>query len=173
MAASDVSALIDLASPATSDQPVEQVEEVVEPTEGVEPDAEGEVDAPESGEVVAPEGDKPVDGRTNPAAIRSALKAFRDLDPKNAPIAKELNNAYGRYTAYREVFPKVEEARNAKALIDANGGHEGIASLQETIRAVNETDQLLYAGDPRVLDQLIEDFKSENKLDALDRKSVV
>lgn len=168
MAAADVSGLLDLASapsptPVPTPEPVEEVvDNALEPTDTPEAPPEGD-DSPEA----PPEGvEKPVDGRTNPAAIRSALKAFRDLDPKNGPIARELNDAYGRYSAYKSVFPKVADAQNAKAVLDAVGGHDGITSLQETLKSVSETDSLLYSGDPRVLDSIIEDMKAENKLDA-------
>jgi len=164
----DVSSLIDIASSpgVTPELPTNDATPEVPELETPEPT---ETETPEAGEVkdkTPAEGDKPVDGRTNPDAIRKALKTFRDAAPENAPIARELNNGYGRYLGYKQVFPKVEDARNAKAILDAVGGNDGIAGLQETIKAVNNTDSLLYAGDPRVLDELIEDFKRENKLDA-------
>lgn len=156
MAAPDVSALLDVASAAP---PAET------------PAAEPEVETPDGGEFTETEtpetGGEPeqkpeakIDGRTNPAAIRSALKAFRDAAPENAPLARELNDGYGRYTAYKAEFPTVAAAREARALLDAVGGSEGITGLQDTIRSVNETDQLLYAGDGKVLDSLYEDMKA-------------
>lgn len=167
MSAADVSSLVDIASSSDvtpTETPVET--EVVETETPEESSVEtSDTDETQSADDVSG-ADKPVDGRTNPAAIRSALKAFRDLDPKNAPIARELNDAYGRYSAYKQVFPKVADAQNAKALLDAVGGDAGLSALQDTIKSANETDALLYAGDPRLFDQLIEDFKAENKLDA-------
>ncbi len=171
MAASDVSALLDVASATSDPTPVETTEQpvgqpVAEPDTDL-PEPQIEDDAPAEGaDVSEPEVDKPVDGRTNPAAVRSALKAFRDLKPENAPIARELNDAYGRYTAYKGVFPKVADAQAAKAVLDAVGGGEGIASLQSTIKSVNETDSLLYAGDARVLDSILEDMKAAGKPEA-------
>lgn len=167
-ATADVSSLIDIAS-ANDSTPVEETPvettETVETTEATETPIEGETETK-----VTPEGDKAVDARTNPDAIRKALKAFRDSAPENAPVARELNNGYGRYLAYKNVFPKVADAQNAKAVLEAVGGNDGIAELQGIVKAVNETDTRLYSGDLRqqgqALDDLIEDFRKENKLDA-------
>jgi hypothetical protein len=172
----DVSSIVDsVSSPDPSPAPPPEVEasepEITTPDSSTpdapEVDAATPPDSPDSGGEITPE--PSVDGRTNPAQVRSALKALRDSDPKNAPIARELNDAYGRYNAYKESFPTVADARNAKAFLDANGGVEGLTSLHETIQSVNETDSLLYAGDPRVLDSLIEDMKAEGKLDAFSK----
>ena len=160
----DVSSLIDIASsaPQSDPTPVETVEaEPLEPVEGGEPAPEGEPAAAE-----AEPTEKPVDGRTNPAAIRSALKEFRDTKPENAPIARELNNGYGRYLAYKTEFSTVAAARDARAMIDAMGGSEGLSTLQATVKSVNETDAALYAGDPKVLDSIMEDMRSAGKLDS-------
>lgn len=164
----DVSALLDIAS---APEPV--TEPTPEPSEP-EVDAASPDSATEADDASASQGDaapsaapddeeKPVDGRTNPAAIRSALKALRDSDPKNASIARELNNAYGRYNAYRDVFPKVADAQAARTLLDGVGGPDGFASLQETVKSVNETDALLYAGDGKVISNLWDDFVKEGK----------
>lgn len=170
MAAADVSALISAASspdptPSPTPAPAE-TEAPVEAPESTDFAETPETETPDAGEG-APEadaaGEKPVDARTNPAQIRQALKEFRDAKPENAPIARELNNAYGRYTAYKSVFPKVADAQNAKAILDAVGGNDGVAQLQSTIKSVNETDALLYAGDGAVVKNLYEDFKREGK----------
>jgi hypothetical protein len=176
MASADVSAIVDLASsvdptPTPEVTPTE-VPEVTTPDiptlEGETPEAETP-DAPE-GEITPVDPDPKVDGRTNPAAVRSALKAFRDADPKNAAISRELNDSYGRWQAAKQVFPGgVTEMRNVKSFIDANGGVEGLTTLHETIKQVNETDGLLYAGDPRVLDNIIEDMRRENKLESFSK----
>jgi len=166
MAAADVSSLIDLAvGPADPTTPAPDTEEVLDPTteDSTTPEATETGDGTTEAAAAPPADDRPIDARTNPAAIRSALKAFRDLDPKNAPIARQLNDAYGRYTAYKEVFPKVADAQAARALLDAVGGDEGLTNLQATVKSVNETDALLYAGDKRVLDSLYDDMKAAGK----------
>ena len=171
----DVSSIVDFAStpdptPTPTPDPVAEPETPT-PADSPAPETPDSGDpAPESpdpgGEPAAEPG---VDGRTNPAAIRSALKALRDSDPKNAPLARELNDAYGRYNAYKESFPTVASARDAKAFIDANGGIEGLTALHETVKSVGETDAMLYSGDPRVLDSIIEDMRKEGKIDAFSK----
>lgn len=91
------------------------------------------------------------------AQIRASLKAFRDASPEHSQAAKLLNDGYSRYEAYKEVIPTVEEARTIRAQLDTVGGLEGIANMQSILSSVEETDSLLEAGDPKVLDQIIED----------------
>lgn len=161
MAAADVSGLLEVASvqdsaSATAEPAVNETT-VAEATPEV---AEGGEGAPET----APT-DK-VDNRTNPDAIRKALKAWRDTSPESAEIARKLNYIVGHEQGYVKEFPTVQEARQAKFILNSVGGPEGIAQLQSTIKSINETDQLLYNGDPKVLDNILEDMKREGKLDA-------
>src|SRR4029077_7264044 len=141
MSAGDVSGLIDFAttpdpapaSPAPEETVTSTPETDQAPVESdVSPD-NTDVDTGETAQGEADE-DKPVDARTNPAAVRAALKALRDSNPAMAPIARQLNDAFGRYNAYKQVFPKVAEAQNARALLDAVGGEEGFVSLQESMK---------------------------------------
>lgn len=165
MAAADVSALIDVAS---SPDPVSSPAEVTEETPVETPESETP-EASEGGEAaekVAAKADDKTDARTTPDAIRKALKALRDSSPENAPIARKLNDFVGRAQAYEKEFPKVADARNAKFLLDSVGGGDGIAKLQETVRSVNETDALLYAGDGKVLDSIYDDMKAAGKQEA-------
>jgi hypothetical protein len=91
------------------------------------------------------------------AQIRASLKAFRDASPEHAQAAKLLNDGYSRYEAYKAVFPTVDDARTFKTQLDTLGGLEGIANMQSTLANVEETDALLEAGDPKVLDAIFED----------------
>jgi len=160
MAAADVSAMLDIAgsAPQSDPTPTETPDFGTEETTETESQVEGAEETQQSDQ-----SEKKIDARTNPAAIRTALKAFRDSAPENAPVARELNNAYGRYSAYKQEFPTVAAARDARALLDAVGGNEGLTTLQATVRSVNETDALLYAGDGKVLDSLYDDMKSAGK----------
>ena len=176
-AAADVTALIDIASspdtsPTTPTPAADAADVVDQPTDGATPaaeDTEAGADTPETTPAADADGATPddkVDARTNPDAIRKALKALRDSSPENAPIARRLNDIVGREGAYRAVFPKVADAKQAKFLLDSIGGGDGLTQLQSTIRSVNETDALLYAGDARVLDSILDDMKAAGKQDA-------
>src|SRR6185437_6750179 len=57
--------------------------------------------------------------------------------------------------------------KTLKAFSDQVGGADGLAALNENVAAIRESDDLLYAGDPKLMDNIIEDLKSEGKLDAL------
>ena len=105
---------------------------------------------------------------STPANVRSALKAMRDSDPKNAAVVKELHGSYERWQAAKQVFPKgVAEMTEAKAFIDSVGGPEGYQKTVDMINQVTATDELLYAADSRIWDNVIEDLKANGHADAL------
>lgn len=103
------------------------------------------------------ESDKDDKATSTPAKVRAALKALRDSSPENAKIARELNDVYGRYQSYSKVFPKVGDALEAKNTLEAVGGSDGIAKIQEVVAQVNATDQALYSGSKDVISQLYDD----------------
>jgi hypothetical protein len=109
--------------------------------------------------------DKELEG--TPANVRSALKTLK-ADPKNAAVVKELHGSYERWQAAKQIFPKgVAEMTEAKAFIDSVGGPEGYQKSQDMIEAVLATDELLYAADARLWDNVIEDLKSSGHPEAL------
>lgn len=112
------------------------------------------------------ESDSKVDGRTLPDQVRKGLKAFRDSDPANAKLAKELNDQYGRALAYKEIFPTVSDAKAHKAEWDAIGGREGLLNMRNQVNSVRDTDQKLYAGDPSVVTGLYADMKAAGKAES-------
>jgi hypothetical protein len=102
-----------------------------------------------------------------PANVRTALKAMRDADPKNAGVVKELHGAFERWNAAKAVFPKgVQEMQEAKAFIESVGGPEGYQKLQDNFAQVIATDELLYASDPKIWDNVIEDLKQSGHPEA-------
>ncbi len=109
--------------------------------------------------------DKELEG--TPANVRSALKSLK-ADPKNEEVVKELNCAFERWSAAKAIFPKgVVEMTEAKAFIDSVGGPEGYQKMQDMIDAVTSTDELLYAADPKLWDNVIEDLKASGHPEAL------
>lgn len=91
-----------------------------------------------------------------PKQLTDALKAFREGSPEYVQAAKILQDSYFRSQAY-EKLGSIDDIRNIKTQIEAVGGIEGLAELQSTLSSVEETDALLEAGDPRIIDQIIED----------------
>ena len=157
---------------ATVETPTTEVET---PTDGKETElknADGSDKTPEQQEAfktaaaARAESDKTLESA--PATVRAALKAMRDADPKNAGVVKELHGAYERWGAAKTIFPKgVEEMREAKAFIDAVGGPEGYQKSQDMINQVLASDELLYAADPKIWDNVIEDLKANGHPEAL------
>jgi hypothetical protein len=114
------------------------------------------------------ESDKSIDTKTTPDHVRKALKVMRDTDPKNAGVVKELHGSFERWNAAKAIFPKgVQEMQDAKAFIDTVGGPEGYQKMQESLDAITATDELLYAADPKLWDNVIEDLKASGHPEAL------
>jgi hypothetical protein len=106
--------------------------------------------------------------KNTPENIRKALKTFRDADPKNAGYVKALHGAYERWEATKEIFPKgVNEMREAKQFIELVGGPEGFEGLQSKVADIQATDELLSAGDPKLIENIVEDLKGAGKIDSL------
>lgn len=172
----DFAGLETAAAAATATPAVEKTEvtEIETPAagEGKEEVAAGEVkEGSEDGKEKTEEGkDKeealPGD-KTTPETIRKALKALKDASPENAAAVKELHGSYERHQAYKKEFPTVQEAREAKEFIQLVGGQDGYEKLNATVQGIQESDALLYDGDPKLLDNIIEDLKSEGKMDSL------
>jgi hypothetical protein len=104
--------------------------------------------------------DKTIDTKATPDNVRKALKTMRDADPKNAAVVKELHGAFERFHAYKTVFPTVPAAKEAKAFIESIGGEDGYTKLNQSIDAVKATDELLYAADPQLWRNVLEDLKA-------------
>ena len=103
-----------------------------------------------------------------PQEIRSLLKSLRDADPKNLAAVKQLHGAFERWEAAKAIYPGgVNEMRQAKEFVDLVGGHEGLEKLQSTVTAAEASDGQLYEGNPELVQNIVEDLKANNKLDAL------
>lgn len=114
------------------------------------------------------ESDKAIDTKATPDSVRKALKSMRDADPKNADVVKQLHGSFERWNAAKAIFPKgVAEMQEAKAFIELVGGPEGYAKTQEAVDAVTATDELLYAADPKLWDNVIEELKTSGHPEAL------
>ena len=170
-------------STAVADSSVEtQATEVETPVEGTETQTTDTTTAPvlnadgteqtpeqktESDKTAADKtaSDKELEG--TPSNVRSALKTLK-ADPKNAAVVKELHGSYERWQAAKEVFPKgVAEMQEAKAFIESVGGPEGYQKMQQAFEQVAATDELLYAADSSLWDNVIEDLKASGHPEAL------
>jgi hypothetical protein len=111
--------------------------------------------------------DKSIDTKATPENVRKALKAMRDSNPANAAVAKELHGAYERFNAYKAEFSTVTAAKEAKAFIESVGGPEGYQKMQEALDSVTAVDEMLYAADSKIWDNVIEDLKANGHPEAL------
>lgn len=127
-------------------------------------DQKAEKNADGTDKVKTDDAAKPLEA--TPQNVRQALKSLKDADAKNAPVVKELHGAYERWTAAKQIFPKgVAEMKAAKELIDLVGGAEGYEQQLQTVEAIRKSDEKIYTGDGSIHDDIVEDLKSEGKLD--------
>jgi hypothetical protein len=142
--------------------------ETEQPVVEEEKDSEKVVDNSVKSEekITTRKGEEPVEDKNTPKTLSEALK-FLKTDPKHASAAKIFREDHFGREAYAKTFPTVQSAREAKAFIDAVGGAEGWESTQGIIQNIKQSDELLHAGDPKIWDNIVDDLKTENHLDAL------
>jgi hypothetical protein len=135
--------------------------------EGKNPDGTEKTEEQKTAEAAAKEKANLPGSEKTPAEIRKVLKSIKDADPKNGPVVKQLHGAFERWEAAKQIFPKgVGEMKEAKAFMELVGGTEGYESLQQTVQAIEASDAKLYAGDPTLFDDILEDLKAEGKTEA-------
>jgi hypothetical protein len=107
-------------------------------------------------------------GEKTPKEIRTALKAFRDASPANVAATKVLHGAYERWEAAKAIYPGgINEMKQAQEFAQLVGGAEGYEKLTSTVQAAEASDTQLYSGDPQLIQNIVDDLKSNGKLDAL------
>jgi hypothetical protein len=150
------------------DVEAEVIEIVEEPVEQL--DSSIEETSTDTTEVV----EQPVEGKESDDAyttkfsreMRAALKAWEASNPEAAKFSKQARDNHARLFALNQLEPKgIDGVREKYALLDGlvRGdfkGPEALTAIQEELAAVEETDQLLAAGDPKAFDALGEDFNA-------------
>lgn len=136
-----------------SETPGVETEAPVE-TEETPVDTE-EVESPEESAEAEEAEPQPTDYRKQTLEYLKSLKAQDGIDPK---LIKHIRDTYMRESAYNEIGD-INSVRGLKSQLEAIGGPEGLADLQATVASVEETDALLEAGDPQILDQIFEDAR--------------
>lgn len=106
-------------------------------------------------------------------SITKVLKSLVDNnpdDPTAKSAAKLLREAYFGKQAFEKEFKSVGDARNAVSFINdlagengkgIEGAREAVANYRDLISRADESDQLVYAGDPQIVDNIIEDLKTQ------------
>jgi hypothetical protein len=91
--------------------------------------------------------------------IREAVNRLSQEHPEDAKILKQMADSHFRVeSAYKSAFPTPAEATQAKQLIEAIGGSEGAATLQQRISDFDTQELNLEQGNPEVLDGFFKDF---------------
>jgi hypothetical protein len=93
------------------------------------------------------------DGRKIEANVKNALSEIKKTNPQ---AAKTLQANYFENKAFKQEFPTVQEARNAKLALENLGGEEGIEALNSEVADYRNEIQQFANGDPNLLKQLQE-----------------
>jgi len=88
-------------------------------------------------------------------SIKKGLKKLRETDPK---LADELRKSYFDNRTYRQTFKTPQEAVQARDLIDAAGGPEGIEQMRGEVGDYAKELTLMAQGDPQAVEDLARDF---------------
>jgi hypothetical protein len=124
-------------------------------------------------------GTKPAESAIS-KSISKVLKSITDNNP-NDPLfksaAKQLREAYFGMEAVKKEWGSVNAAREAKAFLSEVAGAQGPVTLQQAreafsstqalVQNIEESDSLVHTGDPKIWENIIQDLKSEDHLDAL------
>lgn len=106
---------------------------------------------------------KEEDGSKFSKEYRAEIKKWRDeqgkLNPNVLKYSKQAIDDHGRMLELARLDPKgINGVRETYAMIQAAGGPQAITELQQRVADYDQTDALLAAGDPKVLDTLGENF---------------
>jgi len=109
-------------------------------------------------------------------AQRSALKALKEIDGgKYAKEVASLHGAAERWAVVKDLLSNGPDGgiNGLKLYFQALGGVKDLPAAVENLRHTNEmlesvkgTDELLYAGDPQLSENVYEDMKAQGKEDA-------
>lgn len=120
-----------------------------------EPLADADAEAPEAAAPEAPE--RPAAPPEAPSSdVAKYLRSLRG-DETGGKYSRMLEGAYFRDREFVKAFPTVEEARNARMLLDGIGGLDGIEELQRAGELIAELDDMAARGDPELLNRLAGD----------------
>ncbi len=89
-----------------------------------------------------PQGEQPIDARTTPESIKSALRSIQDPAQK-----AELQRFWNQYQAYNSQFKTPAEARQFKELV-GEGGLERVKQLVDSAADYEQRDAAFFSGDP-------------------------
>jgi hypothetical protein len=119
--------------------------------------AEPEIEIPEidlegTSETKPPEPEQPIDARTTPESIKSALRNIQDPAQK-----AELQRFWNQYQAYNAQFKTPAEARQFKELV-GEGGINRVKELVESAADYEQRDANFFSGDPAQQEPLIAEW---------------
>lgn len=107
-------------------------------------------------EDAAPQAAPPRAADAPSSEVAKYLRSLR-ADESGAKYSRAIEAAYFRDREFVKAFPTVEEARNARMLLDGVGGLDGIEELQRAGELLSELDEMAANGDPDLINRLAGD----------------
>lgn len=155
----------------TADSNTEGAEESTEGKETETKNADGSDKTPEQQEkfkadAAAKATDK--QGDPLPKDVTKALQNFKNSDPANAKLAKELNGIAQRYYALKPLLGEsgvsgLRECLSSAGVQTVGELRQAYAQQSAMVNAVSESDSLLHAADPILSQNVFEELKSVGK----------
>lgn len=121
----------------------EQTTDLADSTETVDEGTETQ-----SGDETSTEGKE--DGRVIPQHIRA-------LKESNPAAYKAAKAEFFELRSWRDTFPKIQDARDARELIESAGGAEGISEMRTLTSEFREAAHQFLEGSPKFIQDLAED----------------
>jgi hypothetical protein len=136
----------------------EELDPLASPTEGDgQPEGEpAELPSTESDEGGEPEGGEgqPTEGKEDGRVIPQHIRALKETNPAAYKAAKA---EFFELRSWRDTFPKIQDARDAKELIESAGGADGISEMRQLTSEFREAANQFLEGSPKFIQDLAED----------------
>lgn len=143
------------AAPSSSPAPVATPSTGGEPNDGAPLDTGAATPTPEGDQTGATSDTDPsAGGQDTDGDGRLLPRYIRELKTTNPEDYKRAKAEFFGHTAYRQVFPTVGDARQAKQTLELVGGEAGLATLQQDMGEFREVAGQFINGDPKFVDDL-------------------
>lgn len=142
------------AAPSSSPAPVATPSTGGEPDDGALVDTGAATPTPEGDQTGATSDTDPSAGGETDGDGRLLPRYIRELKTTNPEDYKRAKAEFFGHSAYRQVFPTVGDARQAKQTLELVGGEAGLATLQQDMSEFREVAGQYVNGDPKFVDDL-------------------
>lgn len=154
-------ALMDNGAPAAEPTPAP------EPQVADTPVVEEHSTEPALPEITPPEGQEPEANEPPPQAtkpdtvardVSRMIRELRDAHPDKAQLLKQVQDSFFRSQTYQQHYETPEAAQRAKVTLEALGGDDGIATLQQHSTLYQQMEDMASKGAPEMISSWREEY---------------